>query len=203
MLTNVLSAAGAYRAILTALPPHTLSDECLVHILEKNRVPASVREKVQSVIARNRAFVASLLQNGVYEEEFPVLSPAAFAAEPPSLVLSGLFCETELHYEEADYREHLRLTRTFAKNNPRYTARETAHCAFRNLQIFIHKGKWVGVSKCKTPAIHFVIRHPRLPSCLIWLDGNSPLVIRLLRYGIRAVFPDAWDKKFPCICMRG
>ena len=35
-----------------------------------------------------------------------------------------------------------------------------------NLQIFIRKGKWVGVSKCKAPAIHFVIRHPRLCAAL-------------------------------------
>lgn len=30
--------AGEYRAVLTALPPHTLSDECLTRILEKNNV---------------------------------------------------------------------------------------------------------------------------------------------------------------------
>ena len=34
--------------------------------------------------------------------------------------------------------------------------------AFRNLQILIHQGRWVMVSKGKAPAIHFVIRHPKL-----------------------------------------
>ena len=60
----------------------------------------------------------------------------------------------------------MRLTRAFAADYPRYTAREVGRSAFHNLQILIRKGKWVGVSKCKAPAIHFVIRHPRLCAAL-------------------------------------
>ncbi len=37
----------------------------------------------------------------------------------------------------------------------------TAH-AFSNLQILIHEGQWVTVSKGNAPTIHFVIRHPKL-----------------------------------------
>ena len=157
---------GEYRAVLTALPPHTLSEECLTRILEKNSVLPSEGENIRRAFERSRALVASLLQNGVYEEEFPVLSPAAFEAEPPSLALSGLFCGAELRYDAADYQEHLHLTRAFAAATPGYTAREVGRSAFHNLQIFIRKGKWVGVSKCKAPAIHFVIRHPRLCAAL-------------------------------------
>ena len=157
---------GECRAVLTALPPHTLSDECLVRILQKNGVSPSEQENIRRAFARSRAFVASLMQSSTYEEEFPVLSPAAFRAEPPSLALSGLFCGAELRYDEADYQEHLRLTRAFAAAAPGYAAREVGRSAFHNLQIFIRKGKWVGVSKCKAPAIHFVIRHPRLCAAL-------------------------------------
>lgn len=73
-----------------------------------------------------------------------------------------MFCSGELRYDEAGYREHLRLTRAFAAEHPGYTAREVGRSAFHNLQILIRKGKWVGVSKCKAPAIHFVIRWSRL-----------------------------------------
>ena len=158
--------AGESRAVLTALPPHTLSDECLARILEKNGVSASERENIRRAFARSRTLVASLIKNGLYEEEFPVLSPASFKDEPPSLALSGLLSDTDLRYDVADYQEHLRLTRAFAADNPRYTAREVGRSAFHNLQIFICKGKWASVSKCKAPAIHFVIRHPRLCAAL-------------------------------------
>lgn len=43
-----------------------------------------------------------------------------------------------------------------------YTCKRSAAHAFRNLQILIHEGRWVMVSKGKAPAIHFVIRHPKL-----------------------------------------
>ena len=38
--------------------------------------------------------------------------------------------------------------------------------AFRNLQILIHEGQWAMVSKGKSPAIHFVIRHPKLRTAI-------------------------------------
>ena len=34
--------------------------------------------------------------------------------------------------------------------------------AFRNIQIIIHEKKWVIVSKNQAPAIHFLIRHPKM-----------------------------------------
>ena len=63
---------------------------------------------------------------------------------------------------EEEYAAHLSESKAFARQNPNYTLKcSTAH-AFRNLQIRIHKGQWVIVSKEKAPAIHFVIRHPKL-----------------------------------------
>lgn len=41
-------------------------------------------------------------------------------------------------------------------------AEENKSPAFRHIQILIHEGSWAIVSKEKTPAIHFVIRHPKM-----------------------------------------
>lgn len=50
----------------------------------------------------------------------------------------------------------------FAQLHPNYHLKlDTAH-VFRNIQIQIHEGKWVMVSKNKTPTIHFVIRHSKM-----------------------------------------
>lgn len=37
---------------------------------------------------------------------------------------------------------------------------------FRNLQVIMHEGRWAMVSKNKSPAIHFVIHHPKLCGAL-------------------------------------
>ena len=42
----------------------------------------------------------------------------------------------------------------------------TADSTFRNLQIVMHEGRWAMVSKEKSPAIHFVIRHVKLRSAI-------------------------------------
>ena len=59
----------------------------------------------------------------------------------------------------AEVAQGVSLTHAYAQANPTYrvqTAR--ARCA-RNLQILLHEGSWAMVSKSKSPAVHFVIRH--------------------------------------------
>jgi len=153
---------GKRRSLLTTLPPHTLSEECLSRLLEKNGVPDSDGRRMLEACAQMKGFVAAMLDNGSYEEEFPVLTQKEFGQESVSVAMSEVFAGMPVHYDEADYWEHLRLTRAFAQSHPGYTARENGRGAFRNIQIFISEGKWVSISKCRKPTIHFVIHHPKL-----------------------------------------
>ena len=89
-----------------------------------------------------------------------------FSQFPPVLSLSGLFYEKDLVYTYEDYIENLRQTKEFAESHPNYTVKLTTANAFRNMQIVIHEGEWVMVSKGKSPAIHFVIRHPKLRNAI-------------------------------------
>ena len=153
---------GKRRSLLTTLPTHTLSEECLSRLLEKNGVPDSDGRRMLEACAQMKGFVAAMLDNGSYEEEFPVLTQKEFGQESVSVAMSEVFAGMPVHYDEADYWEHLRLTRAFAQSHPGYTARENGRGAFRNIQIFISEGKWVSISKCRKPTIHFVIHHPKL-----------------------------------------
>ena len=58
------------------------------------------------------------------------------------------------------------MTRAFAKTHPNYRLSLSQEHIFRNINISIHFGKWVIVSKSQYPCIHFVIRHPKLRSAL-------------------------------------
>ena len=131
-------------------------------MLEKNGVPDSDGRRMLEACAQMKGFVAAMLDNGSYEEEFPVLTQKEFGQESVSVAMSEVFAGMPVHYDEADYWEHLRLTRAFAQSHPGYTARENGRGAFRNIQIFISEGKWVSISKCRKPTIHFVIHHPKL-----------------------------------------
>ena len=83
-----------------------------------------------------------------------------------SVDLSGAFFEKDIQYTYEEYLAHLESTENFAANHPNYTLKKTSSQAFRNLQIFIHEGKWAMVSKGRAPVIHFVIHHPKLRNAI-------------------------------------
>lgn len=90
------------------------------------------------------------------------LSPEEFAAYPVVLSLSGAFYDKELFYSYEEYLKHFQATKDFEKTHPNYRLKIAGTQVFRNIQIQIHEGKWVMVSKAKAPVIHFVIRHPKM-----------------------------------------
>ena len=110
--------------------------------------------------------MAAILETGEVVDELSVLSQGSFDQHPPVLDVSGALCESDLCYTYPEYLTHLRETERFAACHPNYTLKRTAAQAFRNLQIFLRVGQWAMVSKGKAPAIHFVIRHPRLREAL-------------------------------------
>lgn len=156
------SKSGRRRSILSTPPLYTMSEGLLESILARHGVDAEQRETIRKYAAAQKKRVLSILEADTVEDEIPALTSADFSENSPMLQLSGIFCETDIPYNEAEYAAHLNETKDFAAQNPNYTVKQSSVHAFRNLQILIHEGQWVMVSKEKTPAIHFVIRHPKL-----------------------------------------
>lgn len=158
--------AGKRRSILSSLPLYTISDELLNRILTRNNINAELKEKIKEYAKTQRQRIKIILENERIEDEIPDFVQENFTKNPPMLELSGVFCEEDIPYNEEEYTAHLKESMAFAEQNPNYTLKcSTAH-AFNNLKIIIHEGQWVMVSKGKTPAIHFVIRHPKLRSAI-------------------------------------
>ena len=158
--------AGKRRSILSSLPLYTISDELLNRILTRNNINAELKEKIKEYAKTQRQRIKIILENERIEDEIPDFVQENFTKSPPMLELSGVFCEEDIPYNEEEYTAHLKESMAFVEQNPNYTLKcSTAH-AFHNLKIIIHEGQWVMVSKGKTPAIHFVIRHPKLRSAI-------------------------------------
>ena len=161
-LLSDVKRPGSRRSILSTLPLYTVSVELLERILTRNGIEAEQKEKIKKYASAQRERVLNILEKETVEDELPVFSAQDFADDPPVLELSGVFCETDIPYSEEEFAAHLDEINAFAEQNPNYAFKQTSAHAFRNLQIFIHEGQWVMVSKGKAPAIHFVIRHPKL-----------------------------------------
>ena len=116
--------------------------------------------------AAQRQRIITVLKTEKVEDEVPIFTREELSEKPPVLELSGVFFEKDITYSEAEYEAHLNETLAFAQQNPNYVLKQNSVHTFRNLQIFIHSGQWVMVSKGKAPAIHFVIRHPKLRNAI-------------------------------------
>lgn len=161
-----IKTAGKRRSILSSLPLYTISSKLLDRILTRNNINAELKEKITEYAKTQRQRIKKILENERIEDEIPDFVQENFTKSPPMLELSGIFCEEDIPYNEEEYTAHLKESMAFAEQNPNYTLKcSTAH-AFNNLKIIIHEGQWVMVSKGKTPAIHFVIRHPKLRSAI-------------------------------------
>ena len=157
---------GGRRSILSTLPLYTMSEGLLDRILTRNGISAEQKAKIKKYAAAQRKRVLTVLEKETVEDEVPIFSAQDFAVAPPALELSGVFCETDILYSEAEYTAHWNEICAFAEQHSNYACKQTAAHAFRNLQIRIHEGQWVMVSKGKAPAIHFIIRHPKLRSAI-------------------------------------
>ena len=165
-LISDVKRPGNRRSIRSTLPLYTLSEALLSCILTRNGINAEQQEKIKKYAAAQRERVLTILEKETVEDEVPIFSAQDIASDPPVLDLSGVFCETDILYSEEEYTAHLDEIRAFAEQNPNYSFKQALAQTFRNLQILVHEGQWVMVSKGKAPAIHFVIRHPKLRSAI-------------------------------------
>lgn len=157
---------GRRRSILSAPPLYTMDRALLEGILERNQVPEAIRETIFRHAQQQRLRVERVLEESTIDDEVPLLTEEEFNACPPALDLSGSFCERDIGYTYGEYLAHLAQTEAFAAGHPGYSVKKSGAHAFRNLQILMREGQWAMVSKGKAPAIHFVIRHPKLRSAI-------------------------------------
>lgn len=153
---------GKRRSILSSLPIYTMDRSYLERFLAKQDLSETEREQIVTYADTQRRQMEEILKTEPVEDEIPYMTPEEFESDPMLLSLSGMFCEKEIFYTYEDYMEHLNQTKVFAETHPKYLLNQTSAHVFRNLQIYIHEGKWAMVSKNKAPAIHFVIHHPKL-----------------------------------------
>lgn len=155
-------AEGQRHFILSSLSLYTATDDLIDRILRNNKIPDTEQAEIRHYVAMQREIADKILQHSSITEEIPSLTEDEFKQYPIIMPLSGMFYEKDIFYSWDDYKEHLKQVEEYAKQHTNYIAVENHLPVFRNIQIYIREGKWVIVSKNKTPAIHFLIRHPKM-----------------------------------------
>ena len=157
--------AGPRSRLLAAPPLETLSEESLRAMLRPRKLPAELEQRIFTYAAAQRERTEAVLLHSTVTDRFPELSREEFDRYPPALPLSMLFLGRDVRYTYEEYVHHLEETRAYAQAHENYAVR-TCDAAFRNISISVHASQWAMVSKSNSPAIHFVIRYPKLRSAI-------------------------------------
>ena len=165
---------GNRRRILSSLPIHTISDELLLKILRRNKIPDNDIQNILSAVKEQKKLMDIVLSSSIFKDEISEISKKDFHNNTPTLSLSDSFYENKINYTYDEYLEHLKLTKDFEKNNINYKLITNTTNIFKNIQILICENKWVMISKDSSPSIHFVIKHPKLRDAI---ENFVPLIV--------------------------
>lgn len=158
--------SGKRRNILSAPPLYTMDADFLTEFLAGHNVADPDASRILAYQKAQQEYIEEILQRETITEEIPVIDSEEFGQYPVSLSLSGMFYDHDLSYSYDDYLAHMDHTRAFADSHPNYKLLSSSTQVFRNLQIRIHEDHNVMISKDKSPAVHFVIHHPKLRSAI-------------------------------------
>lgn len=153
---------GKRRCILSAPPIYTFTEGALRKMLIAHNVPGTDADRIITHLAFEKDIISNILEHAAVEIDIPRLTKEEFDSQPVFMSLSDMFYENDIPYTYEEYEEHIELTGQFARENKNFTYTQNASHTFSNLQISIHEGRWAMVSKGRSPAIHFVIRHPKM-----------------------------------------
>lgn len=161
-LDNDALTDGKRHHIHSSLPIYTISQDLLLRILERHDIGDIQKQEIINYVDHQKEIIEKIVINNPLLDEIHEISIEEFEKYPIVLSLSGTFYENEIVYTYEEYLEHLQQTKDFANKYNHYTLTINKEQVFRNIQISIHEGKWVMISKNKTPVIHFVIRHSKM-----------------------------------------
>lgn len=153
---------GERHYILSSLPLHTMPDEVLEDIFRLHDFTAEERTLVLADRVRQRYILQTMLKSNNIVVDIPYFSEEDFQQHPLSVPFRSLPMKKIPNYSYEQYETHLRATQELADQYPTYQLNCMPLSPFKNIEICIHSGKWVVVSKNNAPEIHFVIHHPKM-----------------------------------------
>ena len=167
---NILCDRTRY---LSSLPLFTISDDLLIKILKRNKLTTSDIDKIIKYKNSEVKYMNNITKNSKVNDYTYIIKENEFEKDTPSLLLNNLFYNKKINYTYKEYMEHLKLTKSYAKNKKNYDINYVKEKTFKNITISSLKNNYVIISKSSNPTIHFVIRHPKLVESI---ENFNPLV---------------------------
>ena len=158
---------------LSALPLFTITDELLIKILKRNKLSKTDIDKIIRYKNEELKYMNNIFKNNKVNDYIYVIKENEFKNDTPSLSLNNLFIDKKINYTYKEYMEHLKQTNEYTTKVNNYEINYVDNKTFKNITITFIKNHYVIISKSSNPAIHFVIKHPKLVESI---ENFNPIV---------------------------
>lgn len=165
-IDSIKNEKGNYKSQLYSLPNHTMTKDFLERVLSRTG-KIDYLDQLWEYTTRIGDNIKTLTEHSTLTEEVAVLSKEEFDKYTPTISFVDSSANIIIAYTYDEYLEHLKLTEEYADNNPNYIFVKNTYAPFRNIQIRIKEDSFAIISKKTSPAIHFVVHHPKLVNA-IW-----------------------------------
>ncbi|MGN1379124.1 MAG: hypothetical protein ACI4XR_01845 [Bacilli bacterium] len=150
---------------LSTLPLFTIDNELLIKILKRNNISQNDIEKIIEYKKYEKEYIENILKHNYLTDYIYEIRKKDFETNENYLLLNNMFYNTNITYTYEEYKEHLKSTKNYAKNNSKYEIIENNYKIFKNITITICENYAI-IHKNANPTIHFVIRHPKLVAAI-------------------------------------
>ena len=158
---------------LSSLPLFTINDDLLIKILKNNNINDKEIKEIIKYKSDEKDYLEYILKSNSLTDFICISNKKDYKENENYLLLSNMFYSKNITYSYEEYKEHLKSTKEYAKNNKNYKVIENRFTTFKNITITICGNNYVIIHKNANPTIHFVIRHPKLVDAI---KNFNPLV---------------------------
>ena len=164
-LKNSMSEDCTERHIVaSSLPLYTMPEDLLKNMISV--LPSDVQHSVLDFYYNLRNATANILENNRIVYDYHILSEKEFSKESHYVSVPELFIPPFREYSYGEYLSHAKATMKYCETFENFVFNNIKEVAFKNIQITIIPNQYFIVSKCKSPNIHFVIRHSKMLSAM-------------------------------------
>lgn len=151
---------------ISSLPLFTINDDLLIKILKNNNINDKEIKEIIKYKNNEKDYFEYILKSNNLTDFLCISNKKDYKENENYLLLSNMFYSKNITYSYEEYKEHLKSTKEYAKNNKNYKVIENRFTTFKNITITICGNNYVIIHKNANPTIHFVIRHPKLVDAL-------------------------------------
>lgn len=151
--------------ILSIPPIYTLKENTFKQICKRSNLSSEEISTLIELRKKRLEYFETIAKNNTVSIKLYIFSEEDFKEDALTLAVSESFIEKDISYTYEEYLEHIEDTKKLSSYE-NVTVELINTKGFKNLQISIKDNEYAMISKEKTPAIHFVINHPKLIDAL-------------------------------------